>query len=173
MSILTRFAADFQHPTMREGLDRILYFKPSDHTSPEYTRTDVASILRRVRDSPSVTQTARHNNTHQGYQSGSPFAGNYNRGRRGGHGWRESRDYTSQYQHGSRGRGGNHNHTNAGSSTSVRSWQSPPYRGNSVGIHGTRERVLPYPPASSRNPPNREQFPSQGRGTGEDPFVID
>jgi len=50
--VLSRFAADFEHPATREGFDRILYVKPSDHVSPVYSRSDIAAILQRVLSSP-------------------------------------------------------------------------------------------------------------------------
>lgn len=54
LSVLSRFASDFQHPRDHEGHDRILYLKPSDHTTPEYTRAEISAILERVRDSAPV-----------------------------------------------------------------------------------------------------------------------
>ncbi|KAF8801306.1 hypothetical protein BYT27DRAFT_7115205 [Phlegmacium glaucopus] len=55
LSILARFANDLQYPAPYEGYNRILYVKPSDHSSPVYSRSEVADILTRVRDSPAVT----------------------------------------------------------------------------------------------------------------------
>ncbi|KAF8998552.1 AAA domain-containing protein [Cyathus striatus] len=54
LSVLSRFSADFRRPHPREGYDRILYIKPSEHPSPVYTRTDISAILHRVRDSSPV-----------------------------------------------------------------------------------------------------------------------
>jgi len=57
--ILSRFAADFEHPSPHEGYHRILYVKPED-TRLNYTRPDIASILQRVRDSPQVDSSGIH-----------------------------------------------------------------------------------------------------------------
>lgn len=54
MSILQRFANDFQYPSQHEGYDRIISLKPSDHPMPTYTLADVISVLQRLRDSPPV-----------------------------------------------------------------------------------------------------------------------
>ena len=51
--MLSRFAANFEHPTAHEGHHRILYLKPED-TRLQYARADVAAILQRVCDSPAV-----------------------------------------------------------------------------------------------------------------------
>lgn len=70
--MLAHLAIDFQHPTPLEGYHRTLYVKPSDHPSPVYSRTEVADILKRVRDSPAVTSEI--------YSGTSSFQGNLNRG---------------------------------------------------------------------------------------------
>ncbi|GLB41709.1 putative AAA domain containing protein [Lyophyllum shimeji] len=49
--VLSRFAADFELPSSQEGYDRIIFLKPADHTSPVYSRSEIAAILRRVHDS--------------------------------------------------------------------------------------------------------------------------
>ncbi|EFI27411.1 hypothetical protein CC1G_14882 [Coprinopsis cinerea okayama7 len=54
LSVLSRFAADFEPPESHEGYDRILYLKPEDHPSALYTRSELAGILERVRDSKPV-----------------------------------------------------------------------------------------------------------------------
>ncbi|KJA15243.1 hypothetical protein HYPSUDRAFT_149384 [Hypholoma sublateritium FD-334 SS-4] len=166
-SILARFASDFTHPAAREGYDRILYITPADHPSPVYTRADIATVLRRVRDAPPAAQSARQ--TPRYAHPGPSFSGNPNRGRRGM--WHEGRDLDNHYNRVPRGRGGYSSTT--GSSSHFRSWQSPPYRGNGVGIHGTGRGALHHTHMGPRNPVNHPQITSQGRGTGEDPFVID
>lgn len=168
LSVLSRFAADFQHPTAREAFDRILYVSPSDHPSSVYTRPDIAAILRRVDDSPPVIQQQQQQqNTRQGaYNSSmsgfSSSRGHLNRARRGG-GWGES------YQRVPRGRGGN---LNMGPSHNFRGWQNPLYGGNGVGIHSSGHGGPSFrgTPSSQRG---SSAGPSRGAGTGEDPFVID
>ncbi|KAF8223526.1 P-loop containing nucleoside triphosphate hydrolase protein [Tricholoma matsutake] len=54
LSILSRFAADFQYPGAHEGHERIISLKPGDHTSAVYSRFQIAAILQRVHDSPPV-----------------------------------------------------------------------------------------------------------------------
>ncbi|KAI6125405.1 hypothetical protein EDD16DRAFT_457379 [Pisolithus croceorrhizus] len=58
MSILANFASEFQLPSPDEGYDNILYLKPSDHPSPEYTRDEILSILTRLRASTGETGIA-------------------------------------------------------------------------------------------------------------------
>ncbi|KAF8972654.1 P-loop containing nucleoside triphosphate hydrolase protein, partial [Flammula alnicola] len=58
LSVLSRFAADFQNPAPHEGFDRIIHVKPSDHPSPVYSRSDVAAILHRVQHSSPVISDA-------------------------------------------------------------------------------------------------------------------
>jgi len=57
LSVLARFAAEFEHPRPDEGYERIIYLKASDHLGPIYSRSDVSAILRRVWDSVPVTPT--------------------------------------------------------------------------------------------------------------------
>ncbi|KAF6753046.1 hypothetical protein DFP72DRAFT_849428 [Ephemerocybe angulata] len=47
LSVLSRFASDFEPPQAHEGYDRILYLKPSDHPEPEYRLADISAILQR------------------------------------------------------------------------------------------------------------------------------
>lgn len=75
MTILAHFANDFRYPTSLEGHNRILYTKPSDHPSPVYCRSEVADILKRVRDSPAMTSEI--------CSGTSSFQGNLNRARGG------------------------------------------------------------------------------------------
>lgn len=53
LSVLSRFAADFQYPADEEGHDRIISLALADQ-SPVYSRSQVAAILHRVRASPPV-----------------------------------------------------------------------------------------------------------------------
>ncbi|KAH0582956.1 hypothetical protein H2248_010852 [Termitomyces sp. 'cryptogamus'] len=45
--VLSRFAAQFEHPNAREGFNRIVYLKPND-TSLVYTPSEIAAILHRL-----------------------------------------------------------------------------------------------------------------------------
>lgn len=81
MTVLQKFASDFQVPSPGEGYDYIIYLRPEDHPRPEYTRDDVLSILERLkastRDSEiSVTQRG-HSRTDQarGYRGGDHYRG--------------------------------------------------------------------------------------------------
>ncbi|KAI6016001.1 AAA domain-containing protein [Pisolithus microcarpus] len=58
VSILANFASQFQLPSPEEGYDHILYLKPSDHPSPEYTRDEILSILTQLRASAGETGIA-------------------------------------------------------------------------------------------------------------------
>lgn len=105
MSILARFASEFQLPSPGEGYDHILYLKPSDHPSPEYTRDEILSILSRLRTSPGETGIAGQPRvpfgTIRGSHSG--FRGGSARGYRGLHGdrgsWRRSGPSRAFYRH--------------------------------------------------------------------------
>lgn len=57
LSVLARFAHEFEHPHPDEGHDRIIYLSESDHVGPIYSRSDISAILRRVWDSVPVTPT--------------------------------------------------------------------------------------------------------------------
>ena len=81
LSVLARFANGFQYPTPFEGYNRILYIHPSDHPSPAYSRSEVADILKRVRDSPAVISEICSG------PNSTSFRGNLNRGSHTG-GWR-------------------------------------------------------------------------------------
>lgn len=98
LSVLSRFASDFEHPQDYEGYHRILYLKPLDHPIPEYGQTDIAAILERVRDSGPIIQAQQSRQeefTPSRATRGSPgYQGGRGRGRghprpqqRGGH-WR-------------------------------------------------------------------------------------
>jgi hypothetical protein len=57
LSVLARFAHEFEHPHPDEGHNRIIYLSASDHLGPIYSRSDISAILRRVWDSVPVTPT--------------------------------------------------------------------------------------------------------------------
>ncbi|KAI6000988.1 AAA domain-containing protein [Pisolithus orientalis] len=63
--ILARFASQFRPPSPDEDYDHILYLKPSDLPSPEYTRDVILSILSRLR--ASAGQTGRAVQPHISY----------------------------------------------------------------------------------------------------------
>ncbi|TDL23670.1 hypothetical protein BD410DRAFT_768227 [Rickenella mellea] len=52
MVVLNRFASELTEPLPHEGFEHIFYLRHSDHRSPSYTKTDVLSILERIRLSP-------------------------------------------------------------------------------------------------------------------------
>jgi len=150
LSVLSRFATDFRRPTPDEGYQRILYVKPSDQLSPIYSRSDIGVILHRVQDSPIVSDGTR-NDLKAGF-SGSSFRGNANRGRHGGRGEPYPRAPI----------------VNLGPSNTFRGWQRAPYRGNSVGLHGSRG-VFRRPSEILQTQSNS----SEVQGTSQNPFVID
>ncbi|THU91505.1 P-loop containing nucleoside triphosphate hydrolase protein, partial [Dendrothele bispora CBS 962.96] len=51
MSVLARFASDFQAPVADEGFDRMIYFHTSEQTQPEYSQSQIAAVLQKIRDS--------------------------------------------------------------------------------------------------------------------------
>ena len=71
LSVLSRFAADFQYPAAHEGHERIISLTPGDHMSPVYSRSQIAAILQRIHDSPPVMA---RNNPIQSFR-GNPFRG--------------------------------------------------------------------------------------------------
>lgn len=162
LSVLSRFAADFRQPVGDEGYQRILYVKPSDHPSSVYSRSDIAVILQRVQDSPSV-----FSNEDQKYaKSRFSFRGNTNKGPSRG-GWV---DPLHQSPRAPRGRSTN---ANAGASNYFRHWQSGPYRGNSVGLHSARGILSRYS-GTLQSEDNSSEAARQDDGpVQEDPFVID
>ncbi|TFL01893.1 AAA domain-containing protein, partial [Pterulicium gracile] len=68
LAVLSRFANDYRPPQPREGYQRIVYLKPSDHPSSVYTFESLSEILRRVRTS-SIPNSSR---TSSGYQGRGP-----------------------------------------------------------------------------------------------------
>jgi len=57
LSVLARFANEFEDPSAHEGYDRLIVLTPSDHPSCLYTHTDITSIIQRLRDSTPVTSS--------------------------------------------------------------------------------------------------------------------
>ncbi|KAJ7257925.1 P-loop containing nucleoside triphosphate hydrolase protein [Mycena haematopus] len=56
LSILDRFSSQFRAPSEEEGYDRILYLQPSEQ-EVLYSHSNLAAILQRIRDAPSVTSS--------------------------------------------------------------------------------------------------------------------
>jgi len=150
--VLSRFAADFRQPTPDEGYQQILYVKPSDQLSSIYSRSDVAVILHRVQDSPAVVSEGDRNDLKPGF-SESSFRGNANRGYH--HGWGKPYPWAPIVNH--------------GLSNFFPDWQKAPYRGNSVGLQGSRG-VLPYPEILKKQSNSSEVARP---GSMQNPFVID
>lgn len=162
MSVLSRFAADFQHPTPQEGYQRILHLKPDDHPFPVYSRSDIASILQRIQNSPPVVSESPLLRLGTG---GSAFRGNSYRGRRGG--WGEN---SRPYYRDPRGRGASFH---AGPIYNPRGSQNTSYRGISGGFHGRGRGSTAYPASRSGDSSGEAEIKRQGTGTGEDPILID
>ena len=57
LSVPAHFASNFQYPLRDEGQHHIIYLRPSDNPGPNCSRSDVAKLLQRVRDSVPVTPT--------------------------------------------------------------------------------------------------------------------
>ncbi|KAF9564263.1 P-loop containing nucleoside triphosphate hydrolase protein [Agrocybe pediades] len=188
LSVLSRFASDFRPPAAHEGFHRILYIKPSDHTSPVYTRADVTAVLLRVQSSPLITHAAQNAQPGYGYQGGqysrggrggggyysSPRGGYSDRGRRGD-GWN---DYRSPGPSRGRGDGGGSWRSrtpNNGPPNDIRGWLNTSYRGN-VGLHANTRGTAAwrYPSGTLGNQSsNSTEYVRQGTGTEQDAFVID
>lgn len=58
LELLDRFTSLYRPPEPREGYQRLIRLRPSDHDSPVYSAADVEGILRRVRDAPPVEPPA-------------------------------------------------------------------------------------------------------------------
>ena len=149
--MLAHFVNDFQHPAPFEGYNRVLYVKPSDHPSQVYTRSEVADILKKVRDSPAVTSDIG---------SGTSFRGNLNRSSHGR--WR--RGFIP------RGRGNG--------TTGSKFYPRPSgsfrgtYHGHSAGA--LRERgQWRYSSERMENQVRVSVIDGEGTGTTQDPFIID
>ncbi|KAI9061613.1 P-loop containing nucleoside triphosphate hydrolase protein [Trametes sanguinea] len=74
MQVLQRFQSQYRPPAPHEGHARILYLKPSDCPDNRYSEADVREVLRRLRESPEVVQSAPHFAQGNGYNRGSPLA---------------------------------------------------------------------------------------------------
>ncbi|KAF8899607.1 AAA domain-containing protein [Gymnopilus junonius] len=158
MSVLSRFAADFEHPAPHEGYERILYVKPSDHPFPVYTRSDITSILQRVQNTPLIVSDTPLGRPGSGYSS---FRGNSYRGRRGVWGENSRPNYRV-----SRGSFFPEPHNLRGST-------STPYRGMPGGLRGSGRGLLPRSGGEALDPSSGTEINRQGAGAGEDPIVID
>ncbi|KAF8629081.1 hypothetical protein AX15_003575 [Amanita polypyramis BW_CC] len=60
LSVLARFASDFQYPHPDEGYQRIIYLRPSDNSGPIYSRSDISKVLQRVWDPASASPIGAH-----------------------------------------------------------------------------------------------------------------
>lgn len=176
LSVLSRFATDFEQPTLHEGYDRIISLKHTDHISPVYSRSEIAAILRRVYDS-SPESFAPIDNNSQPSRGRHSFRGNYFRS----HPFRNN--LGSNHNRGPRGRGD----APVGSLNSYPVWQSALARGNSVwrGAHagrvsGVGTGRLEQNEIEQRQPSTGGEGSSQfvidsevkGNGTAQDPFTI-
>ncbi|KAF4610539.1 hypothetical protein D9613_006727 [Agrocybe pediades] len=188
LSVLSRFASDFRPPAAHEGFHRILYIKPSDHTSPVYTRADVTAVLLRVQSSPLITHAAQNAQPGYGYQGGqysrggrgvggyysSPRGGYSDRGRRG-NGWNDYRSPGPSRGRGDGGESWRSRTPNNGPPNDIHGWLNTSYRGN-VGLHANT-RGTPawrYPSGTLGNQSsNSTEYVRQGTGTEQDAFVID
>ncbi|TFK39407.1 hypothetical protein BDQ12DRAFT_665256 [Crucibulum laeve] len=180
LSVLSRFAADFQRPTAREGFDRVLYVKPSDHTSPIYTRSDISAILHRVRDSPPLNARPSRGfppQSRSGIAPGRRGASN-SRGRRAW-GGEPGRNYSPV----PRGRG---TYSGTGSVNGFRGWQPAGLRGSNTGFRGAgqlhaaiisssrnTDMQNQVNAAASTNTSSSETDISGGSGAVNDPLTID
>jgi len=76
LSVLARFANDFQYPLPHEGYDLLMELRPSDHPSSIYTLADISSILQRLRDSTPVASSSVATSTRSSWIRGnSSFRG--------------------------------------------------------------------------------------------------
>lgn len=156
MTILARLANDFEYPVSHEGYNRILYLKPSDHSSPVYTCSEVADILKRVRNSFAVTSDI--------FSGASSFRGNLNRNYPGE--WRRGFAHRKSRR--------NFNHSPSGSFRGT-------YRGQNVGVFGERRdqwvnKTLLEIQSASGGAGNEDRVSAaedEGTGTTQDPLIID
>ncbi|TFK25592.1 hypothetical protein FA15DRAFT_339543 [Coprinopsis marcescibilis] len=178
LSILSRFSADFEPPESHEGYHRIIHLRPGDHSSPEYTRSDVLAILQRVRDSePVVASRNPFPNYHSSGNSSSRGAWNHQnratgqsfpyRGRRGSAGPNTHNNHILNP--------GGHNLNNTiatGLSTSFRGWGAPPFRGGARGTstpargRGAQQGTNYYRGDQWRRPNVNSNSDSAGGGGG-------
>ncbi|KAK7445415.1 hypothetical protein VKT23_014832 [Stygiomarasmius scandens] len=85
MSVLARFASDFQAPVAVEGFDRMIYLRSSEQAHPEYSQSQVTTVLQSIRDSPSLSHTRSH--FHGTSRPSRSRPRGYNRGRGHGRGY--------------------------------------------------------------------------------------
>jgi hypothetical protein len=166
--VLSRFAADFEHPTSHEGYDRIISLKPTDHTSPVYSRSEIAAILQRVYDFPPDVFAVNNPQSFRGRHSfrGNSFRGHLVRNNIGPSGNR-----------GPRGRG----YASMGSLNPYPAWQSFPARGN-PGLRGLDANTSHFgqggfgqhkPSIFARNQSQHTIAREVGgNGTAQNPFTI-
>ncbi|KAF8196717.1 P-loop containing nucleoside triphosphate hydrolase protein [Mycena galopus ATCC 62051] len=88
LSILDRFSSQYRAPAKEEGYDQILYLPPSEQ-EVTYSQSNLAAILQRVRDAPSVASSvgraaSQSPTSSSPYSRGGSFRGDRGRGR-GGH----------------------------------------------------------------------------------------
>ncbi|KAG8220908.1 hypothetical protein J3R82DRAFT_2408 [Butyriboletus roseoflavus] len=90
MTVLQKFASDFQMPSADEEYDHIVYLRPEDHPRPEYTRNDILLILERLKASTRDTGTSVTQRSMETYfgQGRSYSRTDRARGYRGGDGYR-------------------------------------------------------------------------------------
>ena len=118
LSVLSRFAADFEPPNPHEGYDRIIHVKPSEHTSPIYSCSEIAAVMQRLYDAPLPVSPMNHDvpiRAAQSFQGRQTRRGNF-------HGGRPSGSHSSSgYESMSRGRG----FSPRASLNSRRPWRGP------------------------------------------------
>lgn len=49
--VLNRFHSEFQYPELKEGYDKILYLKPSDHPSSRWLPEEITAVLSKLEKS--------------------------------------------------------------------------------------------------------------------------
>jgi len=79
LSVLARFANEFEDPSAHEGYDRLIALRPSDHPSSIYTHADITSILQRLRDATPLTSLVT-TDTNSWRRGNSSFRGDRVRG---------------------------------------------------------------------------------------------
>ncbi|KAF5355250.1 hypothetical protein D9758_006029 [Tetrapyrgos nigripes] len=135
LSVLARFASDFQAPVAEEGFDRMISFHSSEHPRPEYSHSDVTSILQRLRDSPSISHTRSYRQYGSSSPRSRPWAHSRGRGRGSGRGYYNPRH--SEYGHGSHygepARSAHLNKTREQTSTFSTRAQTRPWRSTVLG----------------------------------------
>ncbi|KAH9479653.1 Transcription factor bHLH140 [Psilocybe cubensis] len=164
LSILSRFYADFQYPATHEGFQRILYVKPSDHSSPVYTRSDITETLMRVKSSSLIPTPGSHRGN---YGTAHPSArGNSLRGRHNK--WQTPNHPVFNPTNHGRGR---ENYSNVGPTNENQ--LSPSHHAKNLGINGTECGQVRYPSGVHRDQGNSIMSVGQGSGSIQDPFVIE